>query len=136
LNNESYSYNNQVNLKSEETKLITDFKSNINSKNVTQNIDNNISKTIIQKIETLLNARKFREAETLINTSKKQFGLKNNDLLFLENRLLKEKPSFNMSFSLKIIIVVLIVSLFFYFLNISDSNNSSENTEQIQTIST
>ncbi len=141
LNNESFSYNKQVNQKTEETKLIDDFKRNIHTNNEhlknTQNINNNnVSIEVLQKIETLLNSSKYREAETLINTSKKQYGSKNKDLLYLENRLLKEKPTFNLSFSLKIIIVVLIVSLFFYFLNISDSNNSSENTEQIQTIST
>jgi serine/threonine protein kinase len=141
LNNESFSYDKQVNQKSEETKLIDDFKRNVHAKNEhlknTQNIyNNNVSIEVLQKIETLLNSSKYREAETLINTSKKQYGSKNKDLLYLENRLLKEKPTFNLSFSLKIIIVVLIVSLFFYFLNISDSNNSSENTEQIQTIST
>lgn len=138
LKNKNYDYNNakksyetqditkNINQETQEIKSVHNTKTNIIN-------ENNVPIQTLKTIETLLNSGKYSEAEKELNEAKKKYSSRNNDLLYLENRLLREKKfSFLPSVSVSIAIFLIII-FFIYFIVLSLSYSSSNENQMVET---
>jgi serine/threonine protein kinase len=125
LKNKNYDYNNKkinvpppitIDLSKKTQEIISDDKTIIH--------ENMVSSQILKSIESMLNSGDYSKAEIELNIAKNKYGFRNNDLLYLENRLLREKKkSFFFPIIILISIFVIIVSFIFYTKEIKKSSS-------------
>lgn len=116
LKNKNYDYNNKkIDVPLLKTEDLSKKTQEIFSDDKTIIHENIISSQIIESIESLLNSGDYSKAEIELNIAKNKYGFRNNDLLYLENRLLREKKkSFFFPIIISISIFAIIVSFIFY----------------------
>jgi hypothetical protein len=137
LNNKNYLYNNTkhnydtqdliktVIQETQDINPISSIKTNIINEKIfpIQTIDMQLI-SWVSSIEILLDLGNYSKAEKELSLAKRKYGSKNNDLLYLENRLLREKKkSFFSPIIMLISALFIIVSFIFYSNEIKKSSS-------------